>query len=79
MTVMLRLFLQSKVVLSWPTIGLLEADYLLSTSSVETFVEHLALVGQVMSMLCISICWKSCRLTLIISIRHTLVATGMIV
>jgi len=57
MTVMLRLFLQSKVVLSWPTIGLLEADYLLSTSSVETFVEHLALVGQVMSMLSVSICW----------------------
>jgi hypothetical protein len=52
---MRRLLLQSEVVLSWASIGLLEADDLLSSGCIETFVEHLALVGQLMTVLRIGV------------------------
>ena len=54
---MRRLLLQSEVVLSWSSIGLLEAYDLLSTGCIETFVEHLALVGQLMAVLRIGVVW----------------------
>ena len=76
---MLRLLLQGKMVLGRAPVRLLEADHLLRAGCVETFVQHLSLVAQIVPMLRVCIGRKSGSLSLIISVRHSLVATSMIV
>jgi hypothetical protein len=78
MTVMLCLILQCVMMLR-SYIGLLEANNLLCTRRVQTLVQHLALVGKVVSMLLIRVGRQAAtHLTLVLSVGNSRVAASVI-
>jgi hypothetical protein len=58
-------------------VWLLHSDYLLGSGSVQAFVEHLALVAQIVPVRVV--CRKTVSLPLSTSVRHSWVASSVVV